>query len=324
MHGLANVPTDEPVLLLPNHHNALLDPLLVAVFSNRKPFFLTRADVFTSGFIKSFYAVLQMIPIYRIRDGRDSLSKNEVIFDECAAIFKENKAILLFPEANHSLRRSVRPLSKGFTRILFNALEKNKSLDIKAIPVGINYKNGAGFPDSVDYYFGNPIAVREMYDAGDLRASTVRVKEVISTKLKNLTTHISDSEHYDEIISHLNAKGVDYSKPQEVNSMVAHWSQSEINTTQPTQQKKPKVFTPWDLLFRLLNFPILLIWKVVSKARVQEEEFRSTVRFIFSMLCFPLFYLLLYLIITYFWDYEIGLLIILAHFTHNLLYVKLR
>ncbi|HZJ21288.1 MAG TPA: 1-acyl-sn-glycerol-3-phosphate acyltransferase, partial [Pricia sp.] len=44
--GLENVPRNEPVLFLPNHQGALMDVLLIVTDCHRKPFFLTRSDVF--------------------------------------------------------------------------------------------------------------------------------------------------------------------------------------------------------------------------------------------------------------------------------------
>ena len=144
VHGLESVPRDKPVLFLSNHQNALMDILLIATRCNRKPWYLTRADVFKSRLFSPLFRFLQMLPVYRIRDGRESLSKNSAIFERCAHLLLANQAILLFPEANHSLLRRVRPLSKGFTRILDNALRKNSRLDIQLVPIGQNYQEPDG------------------------------------------------------------------------------------------------------------------------------------------------------------------------------------
>ena len=82
--GLSHIPKDKPVLFLSNHQNALLDVLLIGIDCNRKPYFLTRADVFNSPILKAIFDIFQMIPIYRIRDGRESLKKNQAVFDRCA------------------------------------------------------------------------------------------------------------------------------------------------------------------------------------------------------------------------------------------------
>ena len=60
-----------------------------------------------------------MLPVYRIRDGWGNLNKNTAIFSKSALLLSEDEAVVVFPEGNHNLRRTVSPLSKGFTRVVF-------------------------------------------------------------------------------------------------------------------------------------------------------------------------------------------------------------
>ena len=123
MEDMDRVPSKGPVMLLPNHQNGLMDPLLYAAFARGKPYFLTRSDVFGNKVLKWIFEGLRMMPIYRLRDGRQTLERNQEVFERCAALFAQGEQLLLFPEANHNLRRQVRPLSKGFTRTLARSFE---------------------------------------------------------------------------------------------------------------------------------------------------------------------------------------------------------
>jgi 1-acyl-sn-glycerol-3-phosphate acyltransferase len=105
---LEEIPKDKAVMFLSNHQSALLDPLLITVNSTRKNYFLTRADVFKNRIVKSILTSLQMIPVYRLRDGIRTITKNNEIFSYCSEILMDNNSIILFPEGNHSLNRSVR------------------------------------------------------------------------------------------------------------------------------------------------------------------------------------------------------------------------
>ena len=49
--NLENVPKTGAVLFLGNHHNALMDPLLIATKCGRFSYFLTRASVFKNKII---------------------------------------------------------------------------------------------------------------------------------------------------------------------------------------------------------------------------------------------------------------------------------
>ena len=91
------LPKDKSVLILCNHQNALLDPLLIATKSIRFIHFLARASVFKKSFGDTFLRSLQMLPVYRVRDGWNNLSKNHEIFENCSYLLGNNEGILIFP-----------------------------------------------------------------------------------------------------------------------------------------------------------------------------------------------------------------------------------
>ena len=317
--GLENVPKDKPVLFLPNHQNALLDPLLIAVDCNRKPYFLTRSDVFKSSLLNRLFNLVRMIPIYRIRDGRDSLKNNEVVFQRCSQLLNNDHSLLMFPEANHNLQRRVRPLSKGFTRILFKTLETNPTLDIRLVPVGLNYLSGQDFPDQVSIYYGADIAVQDLIFDKDQRRSVEMIKEAVSAALKKLTTHIPE-KGYDEQIKILDSAGVDYLDPIHINTFLKDpkkYSRKEI----PIKAKKlpEKLLTP---LFVLVNLPIILGWKLGLKPKVWEPEFTATLRFSLALLAFPFYYLLLFLGLFSWFGFFTAWIGVAALFLFNWAYVK--
>ena len=118
-----NIPKKGAVLLVSNHKNALLDPLLIATTTERNIHFLTRASAFKIRLVRWLLSTVNMLPIYRMRDGKETLAKNEEIFNQCYDILNNKKCLLIFPEGTHDIKRWVRPLSKGFIRITFGALK---------------------------------------------------------------------------------------------------------------------------------------------------------------------------------------------------------
>ena len=192
--GLENIPENEAVLFLPNHQGALMDVLLIVTNCRRKPFFLTRSDVFQRQALNNFFSFLQMLPIYRIRDGRESLKKNQAVFDTCTQLLLEKNALVMFPEANHNLMRRIRPLSKGFTRIISNTLEKIPQLEIQIIPIGMNYRSNIGFPDKVAVKYGLPISTNTMCKNIGVQHDVLVLKDAVFNSLKRLTTHIESEK----------------------------------------------------------------------------------------------------------------------------------
>ena len=162
VYGKENIPKKGAVLFAINHPNALMDPLFVTSNSKRENHYLVRADVFKKPLVKKALASLNLMPIFRIRDGRKQLSNNEEVFEKCFNILKREETLIIFPQGGHSRDRNIKPLSKGFTRIVFGALEQNPDLDITVIPVGITYQNSSSYPSKVCIHFGDVIDSRKI------------------------------------------------------------------------------------------------------------------------------------------------------------------
>ncbi|MDC6405096.1 MULTISPECIES: lysophospholipid acyltransferase family protein [Maribacter] len=318
--GLENVPLDKPVMFLPNHQSALMDVLLIAVDCNRKPYFLTRADVFGKPLLNKIFKFFQMIPVYRIRDGRSSLSKNNEVFDKCSQILGQGKALVMFPEANHNLKRRVRPLSKGFTRIVFRALQQHPEIDLQIVPVGLNYLDATGFPDSVAVYYGTSISARSLFEEADIQRSEKRTKSAVSNALKKLTTHIASEEDYDTILEYLASKKISFLRPRKVNQEVSKFELTVIPSGQTSISKQR--LNIFKVLIALINFPMWLLWKFIVKPKVWEAEFTGTLRYATAQVGFTVYFLVLFLVISFLVNVKLGLLIVGGIFLLNRILVK--
>ncbi len=338
--GLENIPRNGPVLFLPNHQGALMDVLLIVTDCHRKPFFLTRSDVFERTSLKKFFAYLRMLPIYRIRDGRESLKKNQAVFDECVRLFQKRHALVMFPEASHNIKRRVRPLSKGFTRILFNTLDKTPELKIHIIPVGMNYRSNTGFPDKVALCYGTPILAHALYDSMVVQESSNRIRDAVSESLKKLTIHIADEENYDATLQKLDALGVDYLKPkvtneaikkldalgvdclksEETNAAIKNMDSSYCSAMNLKNQTALNAF--FKGFFNILNFPVLILWRTWIKPKVWEPEFMGTMRFGFALMAYPIYYGILFVVLAAIWNAALGCTAIVALFLFNWAYVR--
>lgn len=311
--GLGNVPKDAPVLFLSNHQNALMDILLIATHCGRKPWYLTRADVFKSRAFRPLFQFLQMLPVYRIRDGKANLSKNKLIFEKCGQLLGCDEAILLFPEANHSLRRRVRPLSKGFTRIIDAAFQQDSDLDLQLVPIGQNYQYPKLAGDSAALYFGRPIHVGQFQNESDF---VHRIKKEVFKELKQLTTHIEE-ERYESMLSTLEKLHADFTQPSMINECLLQ------NQFEKIPKKTKSNSSVARFLFRLNNLPLIFLWRMWLKPKVQEPEFEATFRFGFALLVYPIFYFLLLVILGYVYDIKTACLAVLGHAVFNLLLVKI-
>ena len=314
--GKKNIPKKGAVLFAINHPNGLIDPLIATTNIKRDNHYLVRAAAFKKPLVKKFLATLNLMPIYRIRDGASQLGKNQEIFESCFDIFNKGETLMIFPEGSHNRKRTIRPLSKGFTRIVFGALEKYPDLEIRVVPVGLTYQNASYYPTKVSVNFGKPISSNEFYNPEKPNISVVQLKDEVSNQLKKLSVHIIDDENYESTLAKLNDAQVDFTDVEFVNKMIESGNIPERKT------KKLNLLKPLFYLIVINSIIPFLIWKSVSK-KVDEIEFIDTFRFAFNKITFPLFYVLQTWIISLFFGWNIAGIYFLVSILLILIYSKL-
>lgn len=261
-----------------------------------------------------------MIPIYRIRDGWTELAKNQAIFEKCIHILNSQKALLIFPEGSHSIIRKVRPLSKGFTRIVFGAFEKHPNLKIQIVPVGLNYDFTTEYPSSASVIYGKPILANDFWNPKDVNTSIKEIKSEVHEGMKVLTTHIEENgEAYEGILSKLNALNVDYLNPKETKNTIKNIENQEIKSSRIKTKPSKTIFY---YLMLLNSFIPWLIWKKMQKG-INEIEFTSSIRYGIGITLFPIFYLIQASIICSFFGKKIGLLYFVSSIVLGLLSSKI-
>ena len=318
VHNVENVPKDKPVLLLANHQNALLDALLIATKCGRFSYFLTRAAVFKKSFVSKILKSLQMLPVYRVRDGWNNISNNNAIFENCSEILNKNEVIVIFPEGSHNLARRVRPLSKGFTRIVFDTLEKYPDLDLQLVPIGLNFVKAENCPDSAAMYFGKSFAAKDFITANK-NEGVIKLKEAVHSKIKSLTTHIPE-ENYETDLQKLNNHNVDFLNPNEVNLCLKN---NFKNCETKSRNKTRFLNNIFQLLLKINLIVPYLIWKFVAQPKIREIEFKSTFRFALALTLVPLYLLIITFIIISFSSVSIGLIYLISSLLLALLAIKL-
>lgn len=203
-YNFENVPKDDILIYAPNHQNALMDALALLATVNTQVVFLARADIFKKKLFDKILTFLKILPIYRIRDGKESLGNNNAIFQKTIDVLKNKNGLGILPEGTHLGLRKLKTLKKGISRIAFEAEEANDfKLNIKIIPVGLDWSNYINFRSKLFVYFGEPISVSDYYE--EYKKNPPRgmnlLRERLSKEMKKYMIHIDNEEHYDMIDS---------------------------------------------------------------------------------------------------------------------------
>ena len=303
--GLENIPKKGAVLFIPNHQNALIDAILIPTTNKRNIFFLTRAAVFKNEKVAKFLSTLNMLPVYRIRDGLSTVENNIAIFEKCFDILKQGKSVEIFAEGEHHLDRRILPLKKGFARILLGTMEKYPGTSIQIVPVGINFDSHLSFPSSVSIYYGEAIDATKYIDVKKPDLRFTEITKTVSKAMKKLTLHVGDVANYEAIIEKLEANGIDYLNPVEANKMLEHID--KLPNKQKRALKKTNWFAPIHFITKLNSIFPLFIWQKL-KGGITDKLFMNSFRFALIATLFPFFYLLQAGIIYYFSNFKYALI----------------
>ncbi len=197
--GREKIPKNKPVLFAPNHQNALSDPMAILLNTSYQLVWLARADIFKSKVLVNILRYMKIMPVYRLRDGKANLNKNDQTFTDAVKVLEHNKALALFPEAGHSGKRQMLPHKKAVPRIVFMAGEKaGFSLDMQIIPAGINYSHYWKLNRTVIVNFGDPIPVKDYFESyrKNPGAAIIELKNKIYESIVPLVINVRSKVHY--------------------------------------------------------------------------------------------------------------------------------
>ena len=199
--GRENIPAGGRLIFAANHQNGLIDPLAVIMTTKYQPVYLARADIFKNPFFSVILRFLRIMPVYRLRDGVESMGKNEETFDKTASHLSGGGCIGIMPEGNHHNKKRLRELKKGIFRIAFRAAEIGNTMqDIKIVPVGLNYRNTSGLFGELVVNYGKPLSVagyRKSYQMHP-QSGINKMKKDLAASLSSLMLDVKDEKNYHE------------------------------------------------------------------------------------------------------------------------------
>ncbi len=354
VNGKENIPKNTPLIFAPNHQNALMDPLAIIYTTKQQSVFLARADIFKSeGLTTRFLKKAKILPIYRIRDGANTLKKNEKIFDITVEILKNNKSLVLFPEARHNDKRYLLLLKKAIPRIAFKTMDtEGFDKDIKIVPVGIYYSNYSNIRTVLQINYGKPISMLEYYKIylNNQHEATVSFTEELTKRLKPLMLDISNKVlyrmyeglrtiYYEKMIKLLklgkNNQRNKFTADKKIIDILDRYAENNFSELEKFKEKvviylkgvKDAKLRNWvfnkekyswfgmfiNYLIILLLMPVhvygiinnYLPYKIIDlivKRKVKDIQFHSSFKIVIGIIAFPVYYLIMFFIITFITD----------------------
>jgi glycerol-3-phosphate O-acyltransferase / dihydroxyacetone phosphate acyltransferase len=193
--GLA-VP-DGPVLVVANHPNALLDPLIVFRATGRVVRPLAKEPLFRNPFIGPVLKALGGLPVYRRQDHPDQMHQNERTFDAAIAALHAGDAVQIYPEGQSHSNPHLTPLKTGAARIALRAeAEKDWQLGLHIVPIGLTYTRKTFFRGRAVAVVGEAFRITDWkasYES-DQVAAVKSLTDAFTQKLEALTLTVAQTE----------------------------------------------------------------------------------------------------------------------------------
>lgn len=154
--GEEQIPLNRPVVLVANHVNGLVDPLLILGPLPVWPRLLAKSTLWKNPVVRPWLDLAQVIPVYRQQDQVDTAA-NEQTFAKCHEVLFKAGAICLFPEGKSHNEPMLQPLKTGLARIVLGAERKHPGLGTRIIPVGLTFDAKESFRSRALVQVGAPI-----------------------------------------------------------------------------------------------------------------------------------------------------------------------
>lgn len=182
-----------PVLLVLNHPNGLLDPVVVTALLARPPRFVGKAALWKVAGLRPFLALFRAIPVARLQDmdpqADDQARKAslEHAFGAVHATFRAGDVVGIFPEGISHARHDMAALKTGAARMALGAPVRPA-----IVPAGLVYAARDVFRHSALLRLGEPIAYADL--ASEDPDSAHILTERIRAAILPLTLHGSNAE----------------------------------------------------------------------------------------------------------------------------------
>lgn len=183
VEGSENVPASGPVILVSNHTNALVDPLIILLQLRRRVTLTAKSTLRRDPLLAFVMRAMKIVAFHRPQDRKEGAEpvKNVDALAECRRRLGRGAAIVIFPEGVSHSDPSMRRFKTGAARLALDYCDERDD-GLKVVPVGLHFERKDRFRSAARVRFGQPIDVaawRRVHPGGGARELTARIEREI-------------------------------------------------------------------------------------------------------------------------------------------------
>lgn len=181
--GLENFPKNDPVLVVANHPNSLIDGALLASYLPRYSKMIAASTLWNHKALTPLLSAAGVIPVFRRHEVGSATCNNQGAFEASTKVLAGHGVLSIFPEGISHDDTGLRPIKKGAARIALSAISNPEAATLKIVPVAITYENKTQFRSRACLHIGEPIDPSEY--ANQAKDSVTELTQAIRVGLES-------------------------------------------------------------------------------------------------------------------------------------------
>ena len=290
IHNKENFELKGPTIIVSNHPNTLIDPVIIASYVKNPIFFLANAGLFKNHIAAKLLRYLYCIEVKRFEDTGSKSLDNTAAFDQSSQHLAANGNIYIAIEGTSYMERVLRPLKTGFARIGFQAITGHaKGQEIFILPIGLNYEKHDKSGFDLEINVGESIPFSHYLVDYD-RNNQATIKDLTTEMRSVLEALVIHTEDLDEEALLLNIDALFCGKIKQNSRNVFEEHRSILQHIKKWKQKRSIAFNTWE---NMLSQFAALLDKYKLSLKILSQVFYNTFpikeKMILACLGFPIY-----------------------------------